>query len=49
MGPDHAQVEIYTESKHGALFTAQRASLNLAAEPKRLTTADMPVPTRPGI
>ena len=45
MGPDHAQVEIYTESKHGALFAAQRASLNLSAEPKRLTTADMPVPT----
>ena len=45
MGPDHAQVEIYTESKHGALFAAQRASLNLSAEPKRLTTADMSVPT----
>ena len=45
MGPDHAQVEIYTASKHGALFAAQRTSLNLSAEPKRLTTADMPVPT----
>ena len=45
MGPDHSQLEIYTESKHGALFNAQRASLNLAADPKRLTTADMPIPT----
>lgn len=45
MGPDHAQIEIYTESKHGVLYETQRASLNLSAEPKRLTTADMPVPT----
>ena len=45
MGPDHAQVEIYTESKHGALYEAQRSSLNMSAEPKRLTTADMPIPT----
>ena len=45
MGPDHSQLEIYTESKHGALFQAQRDELNLSAEPKRLTTADMPVPT----
>ena len=45
MGPDHAQIEIYSESKHGVLYTAQRASMNLDAEPKRLTTADMSVPT----
>ena len=45
MGPDHSQLEIYTESKHGALFAAQRDSLNLDAEPKSLTTADMSVPT----
>ena len=45
MGPDHAQLEIYTESKHGALYAAQRGTLNLGADPKRLTTADMPVPT----
>ena len=45
MGPDHAQLEIYTESKHGALYSAQRDTLNLGADPKRLTTADMPVPT----
>lgn len=45
MGPDHSQLEIYTESKHGALFAAQRDEFNLDAEPKTLSTADMPVPT----
>ena len=45
MGPDHSQLEIYNESKHGVLFNAQRASMNLDAHPKRLTTADMPIPT----
>ncbi len=45
MGPDHSQLEIYGESKHGALFAAQRETMNLAADPKRLTTMDMPVPT----
>jgi hydroxylamine dehydrogenase len=45
MGPDHSQIEIYEESKHGALFAAQRQRMNLRADPKRLTTADMSVPT----
>ena len=45
MGPDHSQVEIYGESKHGALFAAQHETMNLDADPKHLTTADMPVPT----
>lgn len=45
MGPDHSQLEIYGESKHGALFAAQRDRLDMAAEPKKLTTQDMPVPT----
>jgi Seven times multi-haem cytochrome CxxCH len=46
MGPDHSQIEIYHESKHGVLFNAQRSRMNLAADPpKHLTTADMPVPT----
>ncbi|MDB4989725.1 MAG: Hydroxylamine oxidoreductase [Myxococcaceae bacterium] len=45
MGPDHSQLEIYGESKHGALFVAQRATMNLKQAPKHLTTADMPVPT----
>lgn len=45
MGPDHSQIEIYTESKHGVLFAAQRQTMNLSAPPKSLTTNDMPVPT----
>ncbi|GIW88557.1 MAG: hypothetical protein KatS3mg108_2881 [Isosphaeraceae bacterium] len=45
MGPDHSQLEIFHESKHGVLFGAQRHLMNLAARPKQLTTADMPVPT----
>ncbi len=45
MGPDHSQIEIYSESKHGVLFHGQRDRMNLAARPKGLTTADMPAPT----
>ncbi len=45
MGPDHSQIEIYEESKHGVLFQAQRGLLNLTAEPNKLTTRDMFVPT----
>jgi len=45
MGPDHSQIEIYGESKHGALLVAQRGIMNFAADPKHLTTEDFPVPT----
>ena len=45
MGPDHSQIEIYQESKHGVLFNAQRSVLNLEADPRTLSTADMFVPT----
>jgi hydroxylamine dehydrogenase len=45
MGPDHSQIEIYDESKHGVLFAAQHERFHLAVSPDRLTTADMPVPT----
>lgn len=45
MGPDHSQLEIYRESKHGVLFHMQQDSMNLSADPKSLTTDDMPVPT----
>jgi hypothetical protein len=45
LGPDHSQIEIYHESKHGVLFSAQKSHFNLGADPKRLTTADMPLPT----
>jgi hypothetical protein len=45
LGPDHSQIEIYHESKHGVLYNAQKHDLNLKADPKKLTTADMSVPT----
>lgn len=45
MGPDHSQLEIYEESKHGVLFSAHKADYNLNAAPKALTVKDMPVPT----
>lgn len=45
MGPDHAQKEIYSESKHGILFEAQGHTMNLDADPARLTSFDMPIPT----
>ena len=45
LGPDHSQIEIYEESKHGLMFSAQESLLNLSVEPKKLTTRDMFVPT----
>jgi len=45
MGPDHSQIEIYEESRHGVLFEAQRDQLNMKAAPGSLTTRDMFVPT----
>jgi len=45
MGPDHSQIEIYEESKHGVMFAAQERQLNLKADPNQLTTRDMFVPT----
>jgi hypothetical protein len=45
LGPDHAQLEIYEESKHGVMFHAQERLLNLDARPQSLTTRDMFVPT----
>ncbi|MCD4736611.1 MAG: hypothetical protein K8R53_11250, partial [Bacteroidales bacterium] len=33
MGPDHPQLEIYTESKHGINFHAHREKMNLDAHP----------------
>src|SRR6516225_5714664 len=45
LGPDHSQLEIYEESKHGVMFHAQERVLNLDAPAKTLTTRDMWVPT----
>jgi hypothetical protein len=45
LGPDHSQIEIYEESKHGLMFAAQQPLLKLDAPPKTLSTRDMFVPT----
>jgi hydroxylamine dehydrogenase len=45
MGPDHSQLEIYSESKHGVMFAAQKSHLNMGVAPKKLTSRDMFVPT----
>jgi hypothetical protein len=45
MGPDHSQLEIYSESKHGVLFEAQKHLLKLDVSPRALTTRDMFIPT----
>lgn len=45
LGPDHSQIEIYEESRHGLMFSAQEKLLNLEADPAKLTTRDMFVPT----
>jgi hypothetical protein len=45
LGPDHSQLEIYEESKHGLMFHAQEKLLKLDAPPKTLSTRDMFVPT----
>ncbi len=45
LGPDHSQLEIYEESKHGVMFHAQERLLRLDAPAKSLTTRDMFVPT----
>ena len=45
MGPDHSQIEIYEESKHGVMFNAQHAQLDLAKPARQLTTRDLWVPT----
>lgn len=45
MGPDHSQIEIYEESKHGVIFESMHDDLNLSAPPDELTVADMSVPT----
>jgi len=33
MGPDHPQMEVYNESKHGINFRAHRENMNLGAQP----------------
>jgi hydroxylamine dehydrogenase len=45
LGPDHSQIEIYEESKHGLMFAAQEKLLDLSVAPKKLTTREMFIPT----
>src|SRR5215471_10582338 len=45
MGPDHSQLEIYEESRHGVMFAAQSDQLKLDTPAAKLTTHDMFVPT----
>jgi hydroxylamine dehydrogenase len=45
MGPDHSQIEIYEESRHGVLFVSQQEQLKLDVPSSRLTTRDMFIPT----
>jgi hydroxylamine dehydrogenase len=45
MGPDHSQLEIFNESKHGVMFTAQKHLLKLDQPPAKLTTREMFIPT----
>jgi hypothetical protein len=45
MGPDHSQLEIYNESKHGVLFHAAHGRMDLSVDPKDLTTEHMSIPT----
>ncbi len=45
MGPDHSQLEIYDESKHGVMFNAYHREADLEADPNGLTPDQMPVPT----
>lgn len=45
LGPDHAQIEIYQASKHGAIYQAQREHMDFGVPPGDVTVAAMPVPT----
>lgn len=45
MGPDHSQLEIYNESKHGVMFAAQQNLLQLDAPAAKLTSREMFIPT----
>src|SRR5262245_1502006 len=45
MGPDHSQLEIFNESKHGLMFAAQKELLKLDTDPKHLSTREMFIPT----
>jgi hypothetical protein len=45
MGPDHSQIEIWRESRHGVLFVARAAQQKLDAPSASLTARDQDTPT----
>lgn len=45
MGPDHSQIEIWRESRHGTLFTARRDKQHLDVDGAKLTAWDQDAPT----
>ncbi len=45
LGPDHPQIEVYTESAHGAYYNANKDKFNLEAPSGTLTVKDFPAPT----
>jgi hypothetical protein len=45
MGPDHSQIEIWRESRHGVMFVARRAQQQLDAPGASLTTWNQDTPT----
>lgn len=45
IGPDHPQFEIYMESPHGILYTAEGETWNWDAPSGALSVQDMPAPT----
>lgn len=45
MGPDHSQLEIWRESKHGVGFEVRRDKQDLTVRPKDLTTEHQDMPT----
>ncbi|MCH7505540.1 nitrate reductase, partial [PVC group bacterium] len=45
MGPDHAQLEIFNESKHGIQFQVRRDKQNLDVRPSDLTVEHQDTPT----
>ena len=49
MGPDHSQLEIYNESKHGVMFAAQKDHLNLGAARQSLRPVTCLSPRAPHV
>ena len=45
MGPDHSQIEIWRESRHGVMFVARRDKQELSTPPDKLTAWNQDTPT----